>query len=401
MRFLKYLTALPLLISATVFAAMADRDSDTVESVKRSIECDAMHCQPCQDGPCNPCCRLMPGYNAPASPALNCAWDWYVSGSFLYWEAMEEDLEVTDEAFLPASFAANNAALTPVVSQSLNFKWKYKPGFKVAVGGKFGYDNWDLFAEYTWYHTKHMTTTYSAPGVLIGTIAVPTGFTGPVLFTRLVAPDQFSDVTDVFNTVSRTWRLKLDFIDLMLARTYYVGKKLTMRPAFGARAAYIRQSNVLVGTSTSPVFGTAVSTFALGSNITSASNINSWGYGLRAFLQADWIIGAGFRMIGNGAFDILYTRYHLINDFSRMNSPTAGANVFQRHADFLRPHAELEWGFGWHDCFANGRFFLDLEAAYGFQVFWDQNMFLEATASTLPTDELMLHGLRFTARFDF
>lgn len=403
MRFLKYLTALPLLISATVFAAPADRDNDTIESVKRSIECDAMRCQPCQNDPCNPCCRLMPGYNAPASPMLNCAWDWYVTGSFIYWQVMQDDMEVADLA--PAAFSSTVPA-SPNVVQVDNFNFKYKPGFKVAIGTKLNYDNWDLFAEYTWFHTNHMTTTYTATGVPVFTGAALTSTTGATLTGRFVSPVDSSDTTYFFNKASRSWKVKFDFIDLMLARCYYVGKKFTMHTAIGARAAYMRQNVVFTGFSTGPfTSGTVGTTITIpvlsGRDVFFSNNWVSWGYGLRACLGADWLIGGGFKVIGNGAFDLLYTRYDLTSNFNTMNIPVGGLQATQRHVNTLRPHAEIEWGFAWANCFANGRWFVDLEATYGFQMFWNQNMSLEGTASTLPADDLYIHGLRFTARFDF
>lgn len=393
-RVLRYF--LPLLFTGAIFA------ENPADAVKKSIECDALKCQPCQADPCDPCCRLIPAYNAPSRPELRCSWDLYVKGSIIYWQAIQENMELADEAFYPTSFATSTAA---VLYKTLNFDNKYKPGFKVDFGFKFGYDNWDLFAEYTWYHTNHMTTKAFAPGVSIGGLPA-TGFTGPVLLSRTTGTDGIlGTATDVFNTVTRQWKLKLDFIDLMLARNYFVGKKLTLRPAFGARAAYIRQSIILNQLSNDTEVGIDVThALSLGTNNYSANKMLSWGYGLRGLLEVDYLLGGGFRMLGNGSFDLLYTRYNLTNNFNSPNlapSVLTASKQIQKHADFLRPHAELEFGFGWGGCSCGGKWYFDIEAAYGFQVFWDQNMSLDPTDTTLPANDLFLHGGRFSIRVDF
>ncbi|HSW72435.1 MAG TPA: Lpg1974 family pore-forming outer membrane protein, partial [Chlamydiales bacterium] len=299
------------------------------------------------------------------------------------------------------NFASVVASTSTTQYQQLNFQYKYKPGFKVLLGTKFGYDNWDLYAEYTWYHTNTMTTRYTAPGLLVG----GTSFSGPVLVSRAL-PFGVGLANRVFNEITKTWKLKLDFIDLILARSYYVGKKLILRPGFGARAAYIRQHLTLNEISHDAI--TVVSVFSLGGGRFFGDSILSWGYGLKGLLDVQYQITKGFRILSNAGFDLLYTRYNLKQNFDALNLPgflvTSIYKSKDRHDNFLRPHAELEFGFGYGDCFSNGRWYVDLEAAYGFQVFWDQNMTLTANFpqfNSLPSANLFLHGARFTARFDF
>lgn len=359
------------------------------------IDCNAETCQPERCESYTPC-RLMPAYNGASRPLVNCSWDWYVSGSFIYWEAMQENMEV---ASLLTFFGPTSTPTATSTDEVLRFDFRYKPGFKLATGYRFGYDHWDLFAEYTWYHTNTMTTSYSASGLFD---SADLTFSGPVLLSQFSGNNFPTIGNGVYNFISLSWKLKCDFINLMLARSFYVGKRLTFRPAFGARAAYIRQHTTLVQTSkdASDSVATAFGVLITGSGTYLTNKNLSWGYGLRACLEADWLVGAGIRLIGNGAFDLLYTRYNLSN-FLQKKTILFGTKTRERKLDYLRPHAETEFGFGWGDCFCGGKWYLDLEAVYNLQVFWDQSMFLEETTTTLPANDLYLHGMRATIRVDF
>ncbi|MDE3046910.1 MAG: hypothetical protein KGI83_01020, partial [Verrucomicrobiota bacterium] len=76
----------------------------------------------------------------------------------------------------------------------------------------------------------------------------------------------------------------------------------------------------------------------------------------------------------------------------------------------LRSHMDLELGFGWGMYLDCNNWYIDLAAGYGFQVFYDQNMFRRyvesgtgaASANSLvPGGNLYVHGLTATATLDF
>ena len=117
------------------------------------------------------------------------------------------------------------------------------------------------------------------------------------------------------------------------------------------------------------------------------------------------MLGCGFRMFGSGAADILYTRYNLRNVTIAPSgiAPYAPhtAHIAQNHVGALRPHMEVELGFGYETYLDCCKWHMDLAASYGFQVFWDQDMFLENTNTALPTDGLQIHGLTITASTAF
>jgi hypothetical protein len=317
-----------------------------------------------------PAVQLMPAYNQTARINVRGCWDLYVTGSFIYWMPMQDNID------LAISTTAAASTTTGFDGEVVNADYNYKPGFQVCAGVNFDHDEWDGFAQYTWLHGQNSTSVSSASGFITPIQEVPS----------------FSITDDL--SYSETWKFKFDFVDVDLGRKFYVGKSLLFRPAMGARGAWIRQKLDIDSNNETP----RTEDF-------DQSSV-SWGVGFRTGIMTDWMLGCGFRMFGSSYADILYTRYNLKqSDVVSANISTV--NVKQHHADYLRPHMDLEFGFGWDSYFDCSNWHVDLMASYGFQVFFNQNMFRHFTddialgTSTLPNGDLYIHGLTVTARFDF
>ena len=146
-------------------------------------------------------------------------------------------------------------------------------------------------------------------------------------------------------------------------------------------------------------------------NATIHDSIASWGVGPRMGFGSNWLIGQEIRLIGNAAADILYTRFSLQQDDQVANIDDDFTNPILTNAavsqtiDYLRAHADFELGFGWGTYFDNSNWHIDLSATYGFQVFWDQNMFRNFESrlvkSFAPNGNLYVHGMTLNLDFDF
>ena len=66
---------------------------------------------------------------------------------------------------------------------------------------------------------------------------------------------------------------------------------------------------------------------------------------------------------------------------------------------------DVELGLGWGSYFDCNNWHVDVTAGYGFQVFFDQNMFRNFNeghlVQNLPNGNLNVHGLTATIRLDF
>jgi len=305
-------------------------------------------------------------YNAPARIDVQCSWDFYLTGSFIYWHV---DQDAMDLAY-PFSQQTGIEQST-VLTQDFD----YKPGFKVGLGVNFDHDNWVGFVEYTWFHQKTNTGNHTAPaGELYG------------LTSWLVQSGTIS-------TVGSSWRTNLDIVDATLSRPFYQGRKLTVLPFGGLRGAWIRQD--LTVNAVRPT----------GAVLTSKNHSHSWAVGARAGMQAHWLLGWGFRFEGDAAASLLYTQYTKIRHNEFLNDVSQQSIAFHDY-NTVRPMADMSVGMGWGSYFDRQGYHFDLLATYDFNVMWGQNMMRELcnvneSIGVSDAGDLHLHGLTVTARFDF
>lgn len=357
-------------IAATLFVATSAFAQ--TGQVSQNKSCPAPVCCPAPK-----CCpavekiKLTCAYNAPARIEVRGCWDLYASASFTYWQALQDNMEyaiVSDET----------ATAFDGTVQNLGFD--FEPGFKVALGMNFDHDNWDTRVEYTWFRGNTSSSTTATADQLI--------------YPMSTFPDNAT-----YSASSERWKLHMDLLDWELGRSYYVGKKLTFRPFLALRGAWIRQ-NIDVDYHSEAL--------EISTDVSVDKKSRSWAVGPRAGLYTDWLFCDGFRLFGNGAGDILFTRYTTL----RSEQDTAGilANSItyrQSNLNTVRTHLDLELGLGWGTYFDCNNWHIDLSAGYNFQVFFDQNMFrhfnddIAIANSTSPYGNLYLHGLTVTARFDF
>jgi hypothetical protein len=320
-------------------------------------------------------CQMTPGYNASARVDVRGSWDVYTTGSYIYWQPREENLElgISNYTDTPASLAIDGRVI--------NMNYRYKSGFKAGLGIYIDRDNWDVYTQYTWL-SGHQSISATAPS---GGCILP--FWGhPVLE---------NETTHIMSAKGR-WRLTLSIAEAELARSYYVGSKLTFRPFFAARAAWINQKYTAVYTPED----------LIPYHVRNSSR--SWGLGPEVGLAINWMLGCSLRLIGMAESDILFTKYNLHTTEEDCLDPSLEVvKLHQRSAYYLRPHSNLEFGFGWETYFNNYNYHFDLLGTYGFQVFWNQNMFrnfvsdVSVGKSTVPNGDLYIHGATFEARLDF
>jgi hypothetical protein len=310
-------------------------------------------------------------------------WNVFISGSFIYWQAMEGGLDLGD--IIPLS-------ITDLVSYTttINMNFKYKPGFKVALGTKLGgHDNWLLSAEYTWLHLSDVKEEVLASD-LDSEYYINKGW-GSVSLSH-------------FTATWGKWKLRYDMIDLEMARPYYIGTNLVLKPFAALRGGLIKQYYDVV--------------YSLTENrVTSSVWVKmlekTWLVGPRVGIDCDWIFFDYFRLIGNAAVGLFYQNFKTTGNHYRelsTGSTTYYWNAISKEGQ-LTPNLEGALGLGWGSYFGehNGWHF-DLSALYEAHYFFDQNKMRtlsERHAAPAYTSVygdaagLMMQGLTITARVDF
>jgi hypothetical protein len=340
--------------------------------------------------------QMQPGYNAPYRIEVRGSWDYYMTGSFIYWQLSQDNMELSfNDKLTNANYITNNQIKGDLIPMDFD----YRPGYKVGLGMNLDEDNWDAYAEYTSLHASNIASTNG--------FEISPGVTGPI-FPTWGHPSVIQ--TNVYNSATESWHCNLDTIDLDLGRGYFVGTQLTFRPFFGLRSAFINQKVHVRYVNTS--FMVSPASLEVPGVMNVIQRNRSWSIGPRVGIDTNWMVGLGMRFFGNANADVLYTKYKLQNKTSFI--PTIGTttgiplfHIARENVFALRTHMDLEMGLGWGSYFDNNNWHIDLSAAYGFQVFFDQNMLTKFVNGSMPgqfeqpNGNLYAQGLTATARFDF
>jgi len=321
-------------------------------------------------------------------------WDFFMSGAFTYWSASQDGMDLAvSSSFTPG---ATPTFFNPADAVVLFQKFSYKPGFKLALGGGTDFDQWAYAAHYTWYRSRTTVSTDRPPTPPVGL-----GQTGDW------AIQSWNPQAANTNALSlnSSWKASIDLVDAQLSRPYYLGTNLILEPFFGGQAGWIRQSLRL---SYVAIPADTVSNPVPRNPVVSHNNSHCWGIGPRIGLNTNWLMGAGFRFIGSGEANLLYTSYRTVAQrVDAADSADSNAlSVKISKLNVLRPNAGLNLGLGWGMYADQNRWHFDLSATYDYYVFFSQNMMryladLNASVTGASPSNLYLQGVTATARFDF
>jgi len=350
MKTLKYLPIFFLAILAMTAASAKDKN-----------------CNPKPKCPPVPCTCDIPkppetsAYNQSARIDVCGSWDFFATGSFIYWEPYDQGLRLG--SFLNTSSGATR-------SEIVDMKSDFKAGFKVGLGYNFNYDNWTAYVEYTRFHP---TITYSQdkPSWALG-------FSSQWPSTNNIVPD----------TITSRWKVQYDFLDLELSRYEYRGSKLLFNPFIGIKGGWLDQSFTFTEVNTESTTQTIVTS-------------DSWLIGPRAGIYSKWLLGYDFSILGKVAGSLLYQKVSNLNSsITNTSSTTITAKANNTHN--ITPFAELLLGLNWGTYYKENNYHFDIFAGYELQFIWDQN-YLSSTVGTNAIDKtnLNFHGLNITLRFDF
>jgi hypothetical protein len=314
-------------------------------------------------------------YNAPASICLKNGWDFDVFGSFIYWHASQDYMDIAYVVAVPTA-SATTAVPATVAFQNVN----YEPGFKIGFGFNTNYDGWVFRGEYTWLHQTVTTPAITAP-------VLPSGAAG-----TWSAPSWFT-LANTGAAVSSSWKMHLDMVDAVFERPFYEGMMLTVTPYGGLRGLWVRQNFNIDFLNAAGV-------------VTSYCNNHSgnWSVGPTTGVGGHWLLGSGFRFEGNAGASILYTQFTKITH-TEQDSGLLSLKSGMTDLNVLRPIGQLAVGLGWGSYFCNNGFYLDISADYEFLYLWEQNVIREwaglIQGNANAVADLQLHGLTATVRFDF
>jgi hypothetical protein len=315
--------------------------------------------------------------NPPARPVVKDGIDVWVQGEALYFNASEDGLGYVTES--------NSSTNVFGRVKSATYDWDW--GFRAGAGINMPHDGWDLFANWTWFHTKdHQNKNTEA-----GEFFYPNWYN---------ASSSNANLTHTATNVKNDTHLRINMLDLELGREFFVSKWLTVRPHIGGRASWLFRSfkNEYQGGS-----------ITAGNFVKEDTHNRFRGAGLRGGLDSQWGLGSGWSFFGQMAFALVYGRQHVNVETSQVASSGSVAPNLTAHDNWgaVRGITDLALGLRWDQLFSGDAYRVRLQAA------WEQHMFLAFNQNHSFTNstgqgvlvgnkgDLSLSGVSFEARFDF
>jgi hypothetical protein len=310
----------------------------------------------------------------PSARGCNNKTAFYFAGSFIYWKSGYTDMTISSRVQNPGAASSKR--------KTINLDTQYDPGFKLGVGCNFHRDVWDMFLNWTWLQSnltdKQHTHTPKMSTLLANLVPAET----TIYFT---------------NNLKARWHFVFDTVDLELGRNFYISKYISIRPFAGLKGSWIHY-NLKVAYK-NPV---TVNNAPLQSSIHTQYKEHTWGVGPRLGINSRWVLGkSNFAFLANTAGTILWEDFHPSSSTKFLNEQGTPAPIgkIHSHVQELNPVAEVFLGFDWGRRFGT-KVYMNLSAGYEMQYWWDQvktSSFLD----TRPDQNLNLHGLTTTLRFDF
>jgi len=316
----------------------------------------------------------------------------YFNADFIYWKPDEDGLE-----YAYKFKSLNNVGPNFVQNGRLeDVDFEYEPGFRLGAGWTTDYDEWDVYACWTWLHASASDHAHNhQPGV---DVLVPLWF--PV---QLALTNNFQRSAE---SASGHWRLHYNVLDVNLGRKYFVSKAISLRPHFGLRTAWIDQhfNNSFKGLD----YSSSRATHFHGKN-------DFWGIGLRTGINLQFFFNKNWSMYANGSGALLYGDFdlsHTVKGFDPSN-PTNYTRLYHEKEDNhrLRTNLEVGAGFTWETFFHQDRYHFSLSAGWDFVEWFNQNELrkfigyqnpdLGAGTYLVEDGDLGLQGFTLSARFDF
>lgn len=374
-----------LTFAATGAYAMPKGPCSDQNNSQRASQNSNMPRGPCDQKPKVCCEEPRPGpfgFAYPMDVDLNCPRDFYVNISGLAFQAKQDGM----------AFAINNAsgAALPIVGgEVLNFStdnsdYGYNPGVRMGLGFYVNHDAWSLAFDWTWLNiTNYKSFSAENAGILI----------------PLWLPPFPTDSS--WQTLGASWKAHYNTLDAKLGKPYHVSRYLILNPHFGVRAAWIDQHfSVHYGGDFNSLNGTVHH----GDN-------DFWGFGARAGVMTDWIIGKGWNLFGNIAAAMIFGKFEVDQQIALgSGTPNAGYDIYE---DFYQnvPNMEIQLGIAWNKYFNKQKYRIQLAAAYEFHEWWDQfnmrKIYGDGTnptpiiqSDTVSRGNLTLNGFSLTLRLD-
>jgi hypothetical protein len=299
------------------------------------------------------------GPNPPAGPVVKDWADFFFTGEFIWWKARQEGLSYAQSGRAPLSGVLEHAGGEADIDAD------FEPGFKVGMGINWRYDGWDFYTNYTWLNPATHRSSMALKDSTGGMQSIwPT-------YSSLSATPSYLNL----NSASNTWKVDFNVIDAEMGRNFFVSSKLTLRPFFGFKAAWIHQHNTVHYESV-PLIGLGTPG-GLSGDVELKMQQKFFGFGIRGGVNTAWRCSDQWSVFGNAALSELWCKIeNHRHDRDTVRGVTTTVYDLRKKFHDLTPVVELALGLRYTHDFRDGSWRLDLSGAWELQTFFSHNRFL-------------------------
>ncbi len=331
-----------------------------------------------------------------AGPRVTNGADVFLTADFIYWTVRQDGLRY---AYCGVDVTTSSSTASSVnQGQSFYPPTRFDPGFKVGAGLNLGHDGWDVYLEYTWFHSNHSNGATS--GTASDQRLVPAF---PIAWGSHSSSDVYDTDLLNFDRFAASYRMRFNNFDLELGRNYYISQYLTLRPHVGLKGNWYNVDYVV--TAYGPRIGdTPVNSGGYGyDDILSARATieqNWWGIGIRTGLDTAWYFDKNWSIFGDFAFSTLYGRFStprrdtLRGDFSSTTPVISTVGNVANSWHTVKSVAETQLGLRFDYWFSDDDYHFGLSAAWEIQS-WINHGELRGGG------DIGFQGFTLKARFDF
>lgn len=321
-----------------------------------------------------------------ARPSVENPYKWFITLDVLYWRTKVGGTEY-------AYSDQDPTASLPIKGRTKHMEFDWDWGLRGGLGYNFDHDGWDVRAQYTWFDTSGSDTTRA-------------GLNSSIVPLRGSALIPGNNQEFIYCTHAKSqYDMDYQAVDIELGRDYYVSSKLSLRPFWGLKTAWIdlEQNTRYTGGNPDP---NNPNVLALQRNTVHVrEDSDFWGLGPRTGIDTRWYLGEGFSIFGNlsgallyGYFDVDHKERFTGNEVSRVRLRA------DRHA--FSPTAQIQMGLRWDSYFHENKHHFSIGLGFEAQYWWRMNQMLKVDdATTLKyerySEDLSMYGLTLDMRFDF
>lgn len=316
---------------------------------------------------------------------------WFITADLLYWHAKVGGTEYayTDQ---------DPTASLPIRGRTKDIDFEWDWGFRVGLGYNFKHDSWEARLQYTWFDSNGSDSTRAG----LNSSVIP--LRGSSTIVNAGNSDQFLYAT----SAKSQYDFDYQALDLELGRAYFISGKLSFRPHWGLKTAWLDQEQITryTGGSPTPNVQAPGNTLGLQANtVHIKDDCDFWGIGPRVGVDSKWHLGYGFSVFGNVSAALLFGYFEVDH---REKYSAFVDNQIKLHANrhAFSPTAQFQLGLRYDVYVHNNKQHIGIGLGYEAQYWWRQNQMLKIDdAAVLKyerySEDVSMYGLTLDFKWDF